>query len=194
LTSNFLAKAKYITSSQSVSKSIQENIMPSTINTYVAQNYRKQQVPFSRFQTRKVAWYKIGWADTNAGGYLDMTNMNTMIDAIQTRAEIVMVGAPHISNSWGKFMVAVFEDTANIGSDLEPTNNQGNPGNYNNMSTSIEEALREATGDGNLLVQRFYLAGAPETDHLGYDGFSTENQYQEYDTKAQFEDNSYTQP
>ena len=172
--------------------------MPSLINNPgnivdVAANYRQQQVPYSRFGSRKVAWYKVGWADTSDGGAIDNANMNTMIDAIQTQAELVMVGAPVIRDNWGKFMVAVFEDTANDGQnnyfDME-----GNPGNYNDMSKTLQQVLRDAMDDSNLEVSRWYLYGAPGTNFNSAEGWDDSSSYQEYDTRAQFLANSYTQP
>lgn len=156
--------------------------MPSLIGDSIARNYRQQIVPFSRFGTRKVAWYKVGRADTNNSGIMDMNVVNTIITAIQTQAEIVIVGAPHISDNWGKFMVAVFEDTANDGANTDPT------GYYdNNANTStLQDFVRAALDDNSVIVQRFYLAGAPATGDSGYEGFSTDDQYREYDTKAEF--------
>ena len=164
--------------------------MPSLLDSDIAANYRQQIVPFSRFGTRKVAWYKVGYADTSNGGILDMTNMNKLIDAIQTQAEIVMVGAPLIRDNWGKFMVAVFEDTANDGANTAQAD-EGEVG-YNNNSKTLQAVLREVMDDGNLEVSRWYLLGAPGTNFEFGEGFDGSDQYQEYDTKAQFMD-GYTQ-
>jgi hypothetical protein len=160
--------------------------MPSLIGSGIDANYRQQIVPFSRFGTRKVAWYAIRHADTRNGA-LDMEKLNTIVDTIQTRMEVVMVGAPYISDNWGKFMVAVFEDTANDGNN----SNQVSTG-YNANATTLQDALQAATGE-SVMVERFYLFGAPATDTDQYYGFSNSNTYQEYDTKAQFINNSYTQ-
>ena len=163
--------------------------MPSLLNDPIAANYRQQQVPFSRFGTRKVAWYKIGSADlADGGGVLDMAAFNTVVDAIQTQMEIVLVGAPYIVNDtgWNKFMVAVFEDTANDG---ENTSNVY----FNNNSDTLQQVIRNATGDNSINVQRFYLYGAPGTNNDSADGFSVNSTYQEYDSKAQFL-TGYTQP
>jgi hypothetical protein len=167
--------------------------MPSLIGavgTPIAANYRQQIVPFSRFGTRKVAWYKVGYADTQNNGILDMTNMNKLIDAIQTQAEIVMVGAPLIRDNWGKFMVAVFEDTANDGFRTEQAD-EGEVG-YNSNSKTLQDVLRDVMDDGNLEVSRWYLVGAPGTNFSFGEGFDENDIYQEYDTKAQFMD-GYTQ-
>ena len=70
--------------------------MPSLIGTYVAENYRQQIVPFSRFGTRKVAWYKVGRADLEDGVKLDMVTLNTIISAkINTVLRII-----HLVYAW----------------------------------------------------------------------------------------------
>jgi len=165
--------------------------MPSLIGTSVAANYRQQIVPFSRFGTRKVVWYKIGSLDVDSeNGVLDMALFNTVIDCIQTRAEIVMVGAPYIVNDsgWNKFMVAVFEDTFNDG----PNNDITGVQHPNTQATTLEQALQEVTGNSSVNVQQFYLYGAPATNHNSYDGWSVNDIYQEYATKTEFEEYSYT--
>lgn len=179
--------------------------MPSLINnegnvTNVAANYRQHIVPFSRFGTRKVAWLKVGYADTKSYNaeldvyQLDMENFDKIISAIQTQAEIVLIGAPVVRDNFGKFMVAVFEDTMNNGyqTDINGLADEGGPG-YNNNSKTLQEVVREATGDSNLEISRQYLIGAPGWNYSDYEGFMSNNIYQEYDTKAQFIDNSYTQ-
>jgi len=152
-------------------------------------NWQQQEVPFSRFGTRKVAWFKVGYADTiNSAGDLDMVNINKMISIIQSQAEIVMVGAPVIRDNWGKFMVAVFEDTCGNG-DLT------DPGEYyvNNKSQTIQQALRDALSDSNLEFSRWYLLGAPGTNFSFGEGFDDDIDYREYDRKSDFL-NGYTQP
>lgn len=162
----------------------------------IAQNYRQQIVPFSRFGTRKVAWYKIGhtdFVDGGGDGSLNMTNFNKVIDAIQTQMEIVMVGAPYIDtdNGWNKFMIAVFEDTANDGSNTELSGN-GQVG-YNSNSSTLQDTLNALDlGGQGPTVQRFYLYGAPGNGNTNEDGFSSSPSRQEYDTKAKFEADSYT--
>ncbi len=162
--------------------------MPSLLNDNISANYRQQIVPFSRFGTRKVAWYKVGRADTNNGGVMDMDIVNTIVTTIQTQAEIVMVGAPYISDSWGKFMVAVFEDTLSDGVDTDAVDGQTQEGQvgYNANSATLQDLVRTALDDGSVIVQRFYLAGAPATGDSGYEGFSTDTKYREYDTKVEF--------
>lgn len=164
--------------------------MPSLLDSYVAANYRQQIVPFSRFGTRKVIWFKIGHVDTSQGGTVDMVKFNTLIDTIQTRMEVVMVGAPYVSNNWGKFMIAVFEDTANNGADSEIS---GAAQLSNGKATTLHDALVAATGDNDIVVEQFYLFGAPETGTDDYYGFSGSDAYQEYTYKAEFVANSYTQ-
>jgi len=166
--------------------------MPSLIGTGVASNYRQQIVPFSRFGTRKVAWYKIGHTDfASDDGVLDMPNFNKIIDSIQTQMEIVMVGAPYIDNDtgWNKFMVCVFEDTANDGSNTELSGN-GDVG-FNSNSLTLQDTLDNLNLGGNVSVERFYLYGAPADGNTSEDGFSVDSSRQEYSTKAEFVDNSY---
>jgi len=153
----------------------------------VSPNWKQQEVPFSRFGTRKVAWYKIGHIDLNDNGVLDMVKFNRVIETIQTKMEIVMIGAPYLSNSWSKFMVAVFEDTANDGQNTDEYY-------VNENSETLYDALNALNlGGDDLTVTRMYLAGAPSDSETGYDGFSTANQYREFDRKADFLASSYTQ-
>lgn len=159
----------------------------------IAQNYRQQIVPFSRFGTRKVAFYKIGHTDfVDGSGNLNMTNFNKIIDAIQTQMEIVLVGAPYIATDtgWNKFVVAVFEDTANDGANTAQSGS-GQVG-YNNNSKTLEQTLTDLDlGGQGPTVERIYLYGAPNNGETDPTGFSTQPSRQEYDTKAQFEANSY---
>jgi hypothetical protein len=105
--------------------------MPSLLDTDIAGNYRKQIVPFSRFGTRKIVWFKISHADTQeSSGVLDQVVFNALIDGIQTKAEIVTVGAPKISNNWGRFVVGVFEDTFNNGNSTNGINGEDFPTGY----------------------------------------------------------------
>jgi hypothetical protein len=171
-----------------------EIIMPSLIGTTVAANYRQQIVPFSRFGTRKVVWYKIGHENTGADNVINMQHMNAIVDAIQTRMEIVMIGAPLIRSNWAKFMVAVFEDTANDGNNSDMTEGPDSQ-IRNNNSTTLQEVLRALPFGNSATVEHFYLAGAPADHYDGYDnGFSTDPIYKEYATKYEFEQDSYTDP
>ena len=172
--------------------------MPSLINnpdnlTDVAVNYRQQQVPFSRFGTRKVAFYKIGHTDfVDGGGYTNMENFNKIIDAIQTQMEIVLVGAPYIQTDtgWNKFVVAVFEDTANDGANTELSDN-GQVG-YNANSKTLQNTIDDLNlGGQGPTVERIYLYGAPNNGMTGPEGFSTDNSRQEYNSKAEFVAQSY---
>jgi hypothetical protein len=156
--------------------------MPSLIGDNIAANYRQQIVPFSRFGTRKVAWYKVGYVDTLNSGSLDMVNFNKIIDAIQTQAEIVMIGAPVLRDNWGKFMIAVFEDTCNNGNNTDPEEYYTDNAN----TSTLQDVVRAATGDSNAEVDRWYLHGAPGTNFEPAEGWSSDTDYQEYDTKAQF--------
>ena len=151
-------------------------------------NWQQQEVPFSRFGTRKVAWFKIGYADTSNGGRLDMVKFNRMISIVQSQAELVMVGAPEIRDNFGKFMVAVFEDTLGNGEDTDPGQHY-----FNNKSQTIQTALRDALDDNDISFERFYLRGAPQSGDNSNYGWSADNDYQEYDRKSDFLNNSYTQ-
>ena len=167
--------------------------MPSLIGNYVAQNYRQQQVPFSRFGTRKIAWYRVGRTDTNNGGAIDMVKMNEMVDAIQTQAELVTIGAPYVSDNWGKFMIAVFEDTANDGNTTNAQTASGQVG-YNSNAKTLQQALRDVTSDSSIVVERMYLFGAPSQNTDDYYGFSVNPEYKEYDSKAEYFTDSYLNP
>ena len=60
------------------------------------------------------------------------------------------------------------------------------------MSETLEHALRAATDDWNITVDEVFMFGAPAQDEAGY-GWEFDRTYQEYATKAEFIDNSYTQ-
>ena len=151
-------------------------------------NWQQQEVPFSRFGTRKVAWFKVGAADTRDNGIMDMAKVNKIISIIQSQAEIVLVGAPVIRDNWGKFMVAVFEDTCGNGDLTDPGEH------YNNdKSQTIQQALRDALDDGNLEFSRQYLIGAPGINASDFEGFMSNDTYREFDRKSDFLNNSYTQ-
>jgi hypothetical protein len=124
--------------------------MPSLINnggniTDVAANYRQQIVPFSSFGTRKVAWFRVAFVDTSNSGSLDMVNFNNIISAIQTQAEIVMVGAPRMDDNAGKFMIAVFADTMNDGAQTTQAD-EGQVG-FNPNGSTLQDVVRTVTGD-----------------------------------------------
>jgi hypothetical protein len=165
--------------------------MPSLIGSGVDANYRQQQVPYSRFGTRKIAFFRIGRSDTQqSGGVLDMTLFNKLIYGIQTHAEVVMVGAPYISNSWGKFIVAVFEDTFNNGNLTDGVMGQADEGNagYNGKSETLQDTLRAIADDNDINVEQIYMYGAPQTggNPDPSDGWATSDTYQEFDLKREF--------
>jgi hypothetical protein len=164
--------------------------MPSLIGTDIAKNYRKEQVPYSRFGTRKVVWFSIGRVDTRDGGWnLDNFEMNKLIDCIQTRAEIAIVGAPRLGNDYGRFTVGIFEDTFNNGNNTDPA------GYYtdNNMATTLQTVLEDAT-DGDVDVHQVWLYGGEHGDGENDNGFNSSDTYQEYGTKAEYEAESYLNP
>jgi len=166
--------------------------MPSLVNELQGANYRQQIVPFSRFGSRKIVWFKISHADTQeSSGVLDMVLFNKLIDGIQTKAEIVTVGAPKISNNWGRFIVGVFEDTFNNGIMTKGIDDSDGATGYNSMSETLADALQAMVNDGNITVTEIYMYGAPASDEAGY-GWEFDDTYQEYATKAEFEANSYT--
>jgi len=162
--------------------------MPSLIGSDIAKNYRKQQVPYSRFGSRKIVWFAIGHVDTRTEGYdLDDVKMNIMIDTIQTRAEIVTIGAPQLGNNWGRFTVGIFEDTFNNGNDTNGIDGPADAG-FNNMASTLQDALEAALEDGDVAVQEVYMYGSFNGDAGGW---STDSDYQEYGTKAEYAANSY---
>ena len=158
--------------------------MPSLLNTDIAKNYRKQQVPYSRFGSRKIVWFAIGHVDTRTEGYdLDDEKMNTMIDTIQTRGEIVTIGAPQLGNNWGRFTVGIFEDTFNNGNDTKGIDDNSDNTGWNDMASTLQSALEDALEDGNVAVEEVYMYGSFNGDAGGW---STDSDFREYDTKADF--------
>jgi hypothetical protein len=176
--------------------------MPSLIGTSVAANYRTQQVPYSRFGSRKVVWFNIGQIRFSAqsdSSDIVMSTLNTVIDTIQTRAEIAIIGAPHVGHNHGRITVGVFEDTFNDGNNLALE--ESNPGNgYNAKATTLQDALREALAgvDGDeISVQEVYLFGglaSENNDPTGDYGWTTDAAYQEYYTKFEYVENSPINP
>ena len=161
--------------------------MPSTIGTVVAANYRQQQVPYSRFGTRKIVFFNIGYVDTrDANSNLDDVEFNKLIDSIQTLGEIVMVGAPRLGNDYGRFIVALFEDTFNNGNNTLGIDGSSSAG-YNSKAKSLQTVLEEAT-DGDVDVEQIYMYGGPGS---GQTGWESDDTYTEYDTRAEFLANSY---
>jgi hypothetical protein len=164
--------------------------MPSTIGTVVAANYRQQQVPYSRFGSRKIIWFSIGHVSTrNSDSDIDNVEMNKLIDVIQTRAEIVTVGAPSLGENYGRFTIGVFEDTFNNGNNTTGIDGSSSAG-YNAKATTLATILEDAT-DGDVDVQQVYLFGGLSGQQPGW---STDSDYQEYTTKAEYNDDSYLNP
>lgn len=168
--------------------------MPSIINDLAGANYRQQIVPFSRFGTRKIIWFRVGHLDTNEGG-LNMEAFNAVIDAIQTKGEIVTVGAPYVNNNYGKFIVGIFEDTFNNGNNTIGINNNSDNAGYNNMSETLQDAIYNVMEAGNypmtyggVQVQQIYMYGAPWQNTDGNDGWSDNSTYAEPDLKRDFLD------
>jgi len=162
--------------------------MPSLLDTDIAKNYRKQQVPYSRFGSRKIVWFSIGFLNNRTASYdiLDEA-MNTLVDTVQTRAEIVTIGAPRLGEEYGRVTVGVFEDTFNNGNDTNGIDGSSSAG-YNGMATTLQSALEDALEDGDISVTQVYMYGGYSDNAPGW---SDDNDYQEYDTNAEFADNSY---
>jgi len=192
----FVGWYKYITSSQSVNKHIQENIMPSLIGsgafgTAIDANYRKDIVPFSRFGTRKIVWFRIGHLHTTEDF---AETLNVVIDAIQTKGEIVTVGAPYIETNYGKFIVGLFEDTFNDGNNIEL--DESNPGNgHNSKSETLQQAIQNALDASGLsesnydvAVLQIYMRGAPWGSLSdARDGWTDNSDFAEPDYKRDFD-------
>ena len=178
--------------------------MPSLIGsgefgTAIDANYRKQIIPFSRFGSRKIVWFRIGHLDTDNGS-LDLEMLNVVIDAIQTKGEIVTIGAPYVDNNWGKFIVGLFEDTFNNGNDTKGIDDNNDNAGWNNMSENLRDTIQNALeageyniGDGNDVdVQEIYMSGAPGQDDTGHYGWTSNSDYAEPDFKRDFDPTLYT--
>ena len=128
--------------------------MPSLLNTTVAANYNKVQYPFSRFGTRKIAWYAVSHALTN--GWDDVAgNMNAIVKALQTQVELFYLGKPSVtSNDSAVFMIGVAENTANDGSVTDATN-----ANAATLAAVIDAAFNGDT----VTVTQNYMVGATFT-------------------------------
>jgi hypothetical protein len=110
---------------------------------------------------RQLAFYKIKHVDTNSGpvygssgAVYDYRNFTYAIQAIQTVAEIMTVGAPTISNSWSHWIVGLAYDTATPASELSDMDNQ--------MANTIQAALRAipALNDNEYAtVERVFMFG-----------------------------------
>ena len=163
--------------------------MPSLVNELQGRNYRKQQVPYSRFGTRKIVWFSIGFLNNRTDGY-DIIDeaMNTLVDTIQTRGEIVTIGAPRLGADFGRVTVGIFEDTFNNGNDTNGINDNIDNAGWNEMASTLQSALELALDDNSIDVTQVYLFGGYSNNAAGWD---TSNDFQEYDTKGEFRDNSY---
>jgi len=170
--------------------------MPSLIGsgafgTAIDANYRKDIVPFSRFGTRKIVWFRIGHLHTTEDF---AETLNVVIDAIQTKGEIVTVGAPYIETNYGKFIVGLFEDTFYDGNNLELS--ESNPGNgYNNKSETLQQAIQNALDASGLsesnydvAVLQIYMRGAPWGSLSdSRDGWTDNSDFAEPDYKRDFD-------
>jgi len=168
--------------------------MPSLIGTSVAANYRTQQVPFSRFGSRKVVWFNIGEirfsAESNSPDIV-MTTLNTLIDTIQTRAEVAIIGAPHVGYNHGRITVGVFEDTFNDGPNIDISGVQG----ANTKATTLQDAIQAALGDSATVTEVFLLGGlGTDPASSGDYGWTTDATFQEYYTKFEYVENSPINP
>jgi hypothetical protein len=156
--------------------------------TTVGANYRRAFAPFTRFNTRKLGFFEISMdlsADTleneELGGqpnpYFEPTAeiefehdgyFQRAIQAIETRGEIHGVFRPgnyyngvngNETNDGNTFIVLLAMDTVNVGSDNESLNGEGNPGNFNNASGSIADAVADAC-DCDVTVNQLRLKGS----------------------------------
>jgi hypothetical protein len=106
---------------------------------------------------RQIAYYHVRFSDMRDGsGKLDVAHFQTAVRAIQQSAEVMWISVPYVSNEYGAFQVAVSYDTLNE----FPTN-----------GPSIQDALRAALDDGNIVFRREYLVGS---------SWYTENDFIEY--------------
>jgi len=163
-----------------------------TVYTGVAANYRTQQVPYSRFGTRKIVWFNIGLLDNRLGdGSVDPIALNTLIDTIQTRAEVAIIGAPRLGQSHGRITIGVFEDTFNDGPNIDISGVQG----ANAKATTLQSAIQAVFSD-SATVEEVYLYGGLGSDPASSNdyGWSSDNTYKEYTTKSEYDDSSYLNP
>jgi len=84
-------------------------------------NAKHYKVYPGSFIGRQIGYYEIYHADTNSGTYgnpdYDYTNVRLAMQAIQTHAELLFMGMPEVSNNYGRWIVALAQDTANDGND-----------------------------------------------------------------------------
>ena len=114
------------------------------------------------FIGRQIGFFEVKHIDTNElniyNGKLDTKNFRLAIQTIQLQAEILFIGTPVVSNSWGRFIVALAVDTANPAnpSDLSALNQS------NSMAQDIQTALRavpELNDNNNAVCTRLYVWG-----------------------------------
>ena len=165
-----------------------------TVNTGIAANYRREQVPYSRFGSRKVLWFTVGMINTRLpDGSVNNVHLNALIDAIQTRAEVAIIGAPKLGQNYGRITVGVFEDTFNNGSDTSAQTVEGGVG-YNMKSTTLSDAISDALNDYDIDVHQVYMYGGWNGQGESDGGWNNSNDYQEYGTKAEYDTQSYLNP
>lgn len=167
-----------------------------TVNTGIAANYRREQVPYSRFGSRKVVWFNIGLLSNRLGdGSVDNVKLNALIDAIQTRAEVAIIGAPWLGQSHGRITIGVFEDTFNNGADTSGQTMEGEVG-FNMKSTTLQDAIKDALDDSSISVQEVYMYGglSDNPSQSGDYGWTSDTDFQEYTLKAEYVANSYLNP
>jgi len=111
------------------------------------------------FIGRQIGFYEIKHIDTNAinvyNGKLDTENFRLAIQTIQLQAEILFIGTPAVSNSWGRFIVGLAVDTANTDAPVFEGDN--------GMAMTLQELLRNVPqlndNSNQAVVTRLYLWG-----------------------------------
>jgi hypothetical protein len=181
-------------------------------NTTVTANYRRQIVPFTRFQTRRIIWLSIGeLAIKNEDGSVNMAYLNAIIQTIQTQAEIAVVGAPYLGSVHGRMTVGVFLNTFDNGdltgvNDTDPYNYFTNTASGNQIGseellTAIQNAINtpvDFTVSGSqetiTVTQVYMYGGFGGNAGQGDTGWSDNPNYREYETVAEFDAQSYLNP
>jgi hypothetical protein len=111
---------------------------------------------------RQLAFYHVRFSDMRDGdGKLDQENFRIALQTIQQGFEIWWVSVPYVSNNWGGFQVLVSADTGN---------------EYPQDGDSIQDALRNALDDGNIVFRREYLVGGSSNGL----GFADEDTFMSY--------------
>lgn len=104
---------------------------------------------------RQVAFYHVRFADMSDGGALDGNNFRTALQVIQEGCELMWASTPYVSEGYGAIQVMVANDTANV-----------YPSNGN--ADDIQQRLRNALDDGNIVFRREYLVGSNFFDSVGF--------------------------